>query len=359
MTTTILGADYSIADKISRLEAEKIATKILSKTGFYAKQWDNFQARLENILFERIMMARIKKAFRFMDDEAAAYAYLDKMRKDFASGRKGNFNIMTASSEGSFMDGGVVDMEDVQEVGGHHYGEPKKPVLLYVMGGGFILPPSPKQIKMVNGLAKACGCTAVFGKHRLAPENPFPAACEDIADQYENLLNTMPTGRIIVGADTAGASILLGALQKLRERKINMPSGVLLFSPWCDLSLSGWSYVTRSTSSASPFRMESAAFCARLYLDTALATDPKASPIFADLDGFPRMCIHTSKHDMHFDDAVKLAENAHKASIYVKMNYWDTPRHHLERLNTKDAANSFDLAAGFVDECLAHYQAVV
>ncbi len=47
MATTILGSDYSIADKISRLEAERIATRILSKAGFYARLWDNFQARLE------------------------------------------------------------------------------------------------------------------------------------------------------------------------------------------------------------------------------------------------------------------------------------------------------------------------
>lgn len=86
---------------------------------------------------------------------------------------------------------------------------------------------------------------------------------------------------------------------------------------------------------------------------SSLFIDPKASPIFADFDGFPRMCIHTSKHDMHFDDAVKLAENAHKASVYVKMNYWDTPRHHLERLSSKDAEHSYRLAATFVDDCIS------
>lgn len=352
MATTILGTDYSITDKIARLEAEKIATRIVSKAGFYTKTWCNFQARFENIIFERIMMARIKKAFSFMGDDAATSAYLDKMRSDFASGKKGNFTVTSASSEAPYMDGGVIDMDGAQEVGGHHYGEQQKPVLLYVAGGGFIFPPSPKQGKMTNKLAEACQCKLVFGKHRLAPENPFPAACEDIADQYESLLNTMPPERIVVGADTAGASILFGAIQILRKRKIPMPTGMLLFSPWCDLSLSGWSYVTRSATSASPFRMESAAFCARLYLDSTLATNPLASAIYADFDGFPSMCIHTSKYDIHFDDAVKLAENARRASVHVKMNYWNTPKHHLERLNSKDTENSFNLAAKFVEQCV-------
>jgi len=352
MATEILGSGYSIAEKINRLEAEDIARQIISKAGFYARQWDGFQARLENMVFERIMMGRIKKSFRYIDDEEKALAYLENMRRDYYTGKKANFTVMATSSEETWLGGDVLDVEDIKDSVQTIPDRNPKPLFLYVMGGGFILPPSPKQVNMVQRLAKACDCTPVLGKHRLAPENPFPAACEDIAEQYIALLKANPRTQIIVGADTAGASILLGALQILRERKKPMPSGLLLFSPWCDLSLSGWSYVTRSASSASPFRMESAAFCARLYLGESLATQPKASPIFADFDGFPRMCIHTSKHDMHFDDAVKLAENAKKASVFVKMNYWDTPRHHLERLNTKDAEHSFALAAKFVKQCV-------
>ena len=102
---------------------------------------------------------------------------------------------------------------------------------------------------------------------------------------------------------------------------------------------------------ASPFRMESAAFCARLYLGDENPTNPLASAVYADLSGLPPLSIHTSRHDMHFDDAVKLAENAHRDGADVKMNYWDTPRHHLERLKTKDAEASFKLAARFIRRC--------
>lgn len=353
MASVTANIGVSPAEKISWLEAEKIAQKISSKTNIYARKIDNLQAKIENRIIERVMMARIKRGLDLFEDEASAHQYLQEMRRDFGSGKKGMFNVFSASSAESFLGGGIWEVDDTYDTFEGRVDAEEKPLLLYVTGGGFIMPTSPKQARMVRRLALACGCNAVLGKHRLAPEDPFPAACEDIANQYEDILKTTPFRRIIVGADTAGASILLGALQILRDRQQPLPIGVLLFSPWCDLSLSGWSYVTRSVSSASPFRMESAAFCARLYLDSELATDPFASPIFADFDGFPKLCIHTSKHDMHFDDAVKLAENAHKASVYVKMNYWDTPRHHLERLKTKDAANSFELAAKFVNHCVA------
>ena len=356
MAATTLELSTSIQGRISRLETNKVATKIRTKAGYYAKQWDYFHASLENIVFEKIITNRIKTALRVMDDEAKAYTHLNAMRRDYASGHKGTFNIMsTSAAEDLALDGNIWHIDDDNEYTEHPYPEPQKPYLLYVTGGGFILPPTRKQTKMVEKLATACGCTPVLGQHRLAPENPFPAACEDIADQYEKMIHTIAPEHIVLGADTAGASILLGALQILRERQLPLPSCMLLFSPWCDLSLSGWSYVTRSLSTASPFRMESAAFCARLYLQSTLATDPMASPIYADFDQFPRMLIHMSQHDMHFDDAVTLVEKAQKSNIHVKMNYWDTPRHHLERMSSRDANASFKMAAKFVTESQAFH----
>ncbi len=353
MESAISRINVSATHQVSWLEAENIAKKITSKTNHYIRKIDHVQAKFENFLIERIVVGRLKKAVNLFDDEHAAYNYLQGLRRDFSLGRKGKFNLLSVSSVENFFDGGVGETDDLHDCDEGNLESHSKPLLLYVAGGGFILPPSPKQARMVKRLAQACGCNAVLGTHRLAPENPFPIPCEDIADQYENLLNLAPHRRILVAADTAGASILLGALQILRDRKKPLPAGVLLFSPWCDLSLSGWSYVTRSISSVSPFRMESAAFCARLYLKDELATHPVASPVYADFDGFPKLCIHTSKHDIHFDDAVKLAENAHKARVHVKMNYWDTPRHHLERLPSKDAKNSFAIAAKFVEQCVA------
>ncbi len=354
MENVITNIGVSSVDRIRWLEAEEIAKKITSKTGLYAQKIDHFQARIENYLIEKVLLSRIKKGLHLLGDTASAYGYLDALRRDFHSGKKSMFGIVSQSAAESLLDGSVWEGEQASLAYQGRVQKREEPLLLYVTGGGFIMPPSQKQAIMVRRLAKSCGCSVVLGKHRLAPENPFPTACKDIAAQYERILKTTASKRIMVGADTAGASVLLGALQILRDRKKPLPIGVLLFSPWCDLSLSGWSYVTRSLSSVSPFRMESAAFCARLYLEDELATHPLASPVYADFDGFPSLCIHTSEHDIHFDDAVKLAQNAHKANVDVQMNYWDTPRHHLERLKSKDSTHSFALAAKFVEQCLHH-----
>jgi acetyl esterase/lipase len=208
---------------------------------------------------------------------------------------------------------------------------------------------------MVQRLSEATNCEVLLARHRLAPEHPFPTAPEDVAVEYLNILNRGYEAQdIFLGADTAGASVALGAMQLLKRQKADLPAGVVLFSPWCDLSLSGWSYITSSITSKSPFRMETAAFCARLYLQGSSATDPIASPIFADLSDLPPMLIHTSENDMHFDDAMKLTENGKRDGCDVRLNYWDSPRHHLERLSSKDAERSYAEVSKFIDRVWMH-----
>ena len=65
--------------------------------------------------------------------------------------------------------------------------------------------------------------------HRLAPEHPFPAAPLDFAARYLGLLEQgHRPENIFLAADTAGASIVLGALQLLIEDGADLPAGIVL-----------------------------------------------------------------------------------------------------------------------------------
>ncbi len=348
--TSITAIDQLPVNRILELESQRLASFVKSEATYIYKIWDYTLGRVENRVIEKMLMRRLQKVFSAGNNTATLEAYLSKMRQDYASGRKETLSVFSHAADSlDFYDDTLAYMDD-GEVSTHiPTPQSESNVLLYVVGGGFVLPPSRREREMVERLAKACDCKPILGQHRLAPENPFPKGAEDIAEQI--LVATKALGaksKLFVSADTAGASLLMGALQLLRKQGVSMPSGILLFSPWCDLSLSGWSYITRSANADSPFRMETAAFCARLYLQGKEATHPLASAIYADLSGFPPMAIHTSQFDMHFDDAITLTENAKASGVECHVNYWDTPRHHLERLKSKDAQKSYEIAAEFI-----------
>ncbi len=344
---------HSSLHRLRALEGANLAEKV-STGGNQLFQWfEAFKNRSENWVMERAMMHHIKTSFASVDSEAGAEALLRKFRSLQSSGDLSGLDTgKLITVEMSPADGQtMMELRTSQTTTNKaHMARPKGRVLLYAIGGGFILPPAPRQITLVGELADAIGCAPVIARHRLAPEAPFPEPINDIADQYETLLETGHAPEdIVFGGAMAGATLILSTALTLRERGLPQPAGILLFSPWGDLSLSGWSYITRSATTASPFRMETAAFCARLYLQKELSTHPLASPVFADLTGLPPIAIHTSKHDMHFDDALKLVENADDAGVEAHIRYWDSPNHHLERFNRREKQKSFELARQFVE----------
>ena len=253
-------------------------------------------ARSENAITKWWLARLIRRATAM--DEAEALAWLDRVRRDAAGG---SWSILPD-------DTGILSMAS------HMLPASMRPRRGEGQGGrrvpgrsraaGFLLcrrrrvsccrrrrasAPSPTSLPL------ASAPTPVMGAHRLAPEHPHPLPVEDLAGHYRSLIEDgVPETSIVVGGDSAGATLLLSMLLMLRERGEPMPAGALLFSPWTDLAMRGWSYVTKGVSSDSPFRMETAAFAARLYLGDTLPTAPEASPAYADLEGFPPIAVHCS-----------------------------------------------------------------
>lgn len=336
--------------RLAILESADIARRYSVRANLLKRGLDHLLARVENGVIERILISRLKTAFRHADSTTAAELHIAQMRGGYESGALETLPSFTPRGIGAFSRPQPPKPGHAPDRSRHPSGN--RPVVLYVAGGGFIMPPSRKQKTMIQRLAEAIDCEIMLVTHRLAPENPFPAAPADFVSRYAGLLEDGYDARdIFFAADTAGASIVLGAVQMLQQDEVELPAGMVLFAPWCDLSLSGWSYITRSMTSQSPFRMETAAFCARLYLQDEPVTTPLASPIFADQSGWPPILIHTSENDIHFDDAIRMAENGRKQGCDVRLNYWDSPRHHLERLSAEVHAQSAAEVNAFINRC--------
>ncbi|HQT55566.1 MAG TPA: alpha/beta hydrolase fold domain-containing protein, partial [Phenylobacterium sp.] len=175
--------------------------------------------------------------------------------------------------------------------------------VFYVHGGSFVCEKSPRVTRMIAKLAAAAGARVFSPDYRLAPEHPCPAAIEDVVAAWDWLAATYPDEPLIAVAESSGAAILLAALCQVRDQGGRLPEGVLLFSPWVDLSLQSWSVTAASLAGSTPYSMASLGVMSRLYLQGRPATHPVASPIFGDLSGLPPILVHASQTDIVFDDA--------------------------------------------------------
>jgi monoterpene epsilon-lactone hydrolase len=249
------------------------------------------------------------------------------------------------------------------KVAGPHHGLPAPPVpsdwfapvrgeprgfIFYVHGGSFIFDRSPQLTELVMRFASGAGARVFAPNYRLAPEHPCPAAVEDIVAAYVWFRQTWPDEPVVALAESAGASILLAALQRLKGGGAAMPDGIVLLSPWVDLSLQSWSVIAATLAGASSTTMAALGMMAHLYLDGRSAADPVASPIFGDFAGFPPLLIHSSQTDPLADDAVRLADRVREAGGDLTVRLWTDERHVWEKLPSIKARQSVELGVDFI-----------
>lgn len=189
--------------------------------------------------------------------------------------------------------------------------------ILFLHGGGFRMGSVTSHRDLCFRIAQAAGCRALSLGYRLAPEHPFPAGLDDAVAAYRWLLEQGHTGRTIaVAGDSAGGGLAMSLMVALREQGLPMPSAAALLSPWVDLTASGESYQTRAR--VDPVHQRAMVlFLSKVYLAGRDPSDPRASPLFADLKGLPPLLIQAGDHETILDDAVRLAENARSAGVEV------------------------------------------
>ena len=90
--------------------------------------------------------------------------------------------------------------------------------------------------------SEQCSHTPTAIDYRLSPQYVFPCALQDMISAYLYLIDPpkgqrkyLPSQVVLVG-DSAGGNLALATLLWLRDSNWPMPSGIILMSPWMDLS---------------------------------------------------------------------------------------------------------------------------
>lgn len=186
--------------------------------------------------------------------------------------------------------------------------------LLYFHGGGYIFGNPGTHRQYVAHLAHATGASAFAPQYRLAPHSPFPAAVDDAITAYEALLaRGVRPETIIVSGDSAGGGLALAMVHRARSRGLPLPGGIVVFSPYGDLTHSGYTIEINAGTDYLPLselREPNDFYAPGFDLE-----NPEISPVFADLTGFPPLLTFAGGREMLLDDAVRLDARARTAGV--------------------------------------------
>lgn len=170
-------------------------------------------------------------------------------------------------------------------------------------GGGFRLGSPEYAATFARALASACDVEVICPEYRLAPEHPYPAGLNDGVAAIEGAL-ALGVGRLILSGDSAGGGLAASLAGLCANRGIPL-AGLILLSPWLDLSLGAESFV--SCADTDPlFSLGSATEAAAQYLQGHPATDPLASPLALSPARFPPAYVSVGEGEVLRDDSVAL-----------------------------------------------------
>ncbi len=200
-------------------------------------------------------------------------------------------------------------------------------VLLYLHGGGWVLG-SPNGHRLLTiELGRATKMRVLSVDYRLAPEHPYPAQLEDCTSAYKWLLSKgIKPENIIIAGDSAGGSLTLTTLLKLRDDGIPLPSGAVCLSPSTEIELSDDSYFENGETD--PILADIGLFWwIQAYLAGADPDDPFLSPLLGDLKGLPPLLFQVSTCEMLYHDSTRFVDRVRAAGVDVTLETWDDMLH--------------------------------
>ena len=203
-----------------------------------------------------------------------------------------------------------------------------KSIIFYLHGGGYCFGSSLTTHKVgLTKLAKQTGSVCYSVDYRLAPEHQYPAALDDALTAWKHIVSQNPNCNIILAGDSAGGGLSLALMMYLRDNNEQLPDGLVLFSPWTDLTCSRETYETKAKFDPM-FTTNMTKDSANIYVpEDVKKTDPYISPLYGNFTNLPRTLVLVGGNEILLDDSRHFAQKAKESGVDIEIDIWPTMFH--------------------------------
>ncbi len=194
-------------------------------------------------------------------------------------------------------------------------------ILLNLPGGGFVMGMAggTGMIESIP-LAGLAGVEIVSITYRQGPETTYPAATEDVAKVYRELLKTHKPQDIAIFGCSAGGLLTAQVMAWFIKEKLPLPAAIGIFCASADARWGGDSRAFGRPFQALPMRDD-----VRAYFKGIDLSDPMVSPVLSPdtLLQFPPTLVITSTRAFEMSAAVNTHRALVKAGRTADLHVWD------------------------------------
>jgi monoterpene epsilon-lactone hydrolase len=185
---------------------------------------------------------------------------------------------------------------------------------------------------MVGHLAKAVGCRALIFDYPHAPQYKHPAQLDATVTAYRWLLNQrVKPEHIAAAGDSCGAILIFGLFQRALDDGLLLPAVAMIISGWLDMAVTAPSFTTNREKDLF-FTKATVDWAASNFLGDVDRRDPYASPLYADLKGFPPIFLQAGADETLVDESRMFTERAREAGVEVRLDVFPEMVHSFQMM---------------------------
>ncbi len=132
-------------------------------------------------------------------------------------------------------------------------------------------------------------------------------------------------GAGVVGGGAAAGNLATAMLLRARDKGLPMPAGLMLFSPFVDLTEAGDSF--QANLGLSQLTGELLKQRVALYASNAHLADSYLSPLTADLRGFPPTLIICGTRDLLLSNSARMHRKLRTSGVDAELHIWEAMSH--------------------------------
>lgn len=197
--------------------------------------------------------------------------------------------------------------------------------LVYLYGGAYVSPMLPTHWTIVSTLIRRSGATVTVPQYGLAPEHTVGEAYALLDGIYDGLVTT-PDARVFLVGDSSGGGLALGQAMRLRDAGRPRPAGVILISPWLDVTMSN-PKVAALQSRDRMLGRDGLLEAGRWWAGALDPRSPLVSPIFGNLADLPPVHVVQGGWDLLAADAQEVIDKIRAAGGEADMSFYPDAFH--------------------------------
>lgn len=194
---------------------------------------------------------------------------------------------------------------------------------VFFHGGSFIGQIVPGQWKLVMDLVRRSGSTCLVPIYPLAPTETAVQTVPRASRAIGYAIDEFGADKVSVLGDSAGGTILMAAVQQMRDDGATLPANLVMIAPWLDLAMTHPDQAAiepHDIMVRRPYLLDAA----KVYAGGLPIDDSRVSPLHGSFAGLPDMYVFTGAHDVVATDSRALVELVHEADGHIE--YVEAPR---------------------------------